>query len=343
MSRAATATPIQNLELFPDSLADWRDSPEETFAEWLATYGMRPAGATRSLLSEDAVDMASMVPTTLPKFREKSVTTYTNIFGQWIGFLRSRHIHWLEARRRDVRDFFEDAHPDMEEVSRLRYMQLLQKVYRHVKDLGWQGVDPMGEAMKAEPIVLDVVVFPPGLSAPQLAKTIQTLEQLEGWKGHRDRGAAALLLGAGLRANELIRLGRDAVSPQYEIHIPQIDTVHPEHTTLILPDGPWRTWYHAWVDERRRIGLPGELFCPASRQGACFSPSGLYRRVSTWLSGIEEDLPQEGPNLLRNTFAQQALRCGRYATFEVQRFLGHKEARTTLKHKISVSFGNLPG
>lgn len=338
MSRAATAAPMQNLELFPDSLVAWRDSPEETFAGWLANYGMREDGKAGALLSENLPENFVISPTSLPKFREKSVITYTNIFAQWIRFMSARNISWLEAREKDVRCFFKDEHPDMEEVSRLRYMQLLQKVYRHVKDLGWRGVDPMGEAMKAEPILLDEVMYPPGLSEPQLATVIRTLEALEGWKGHRDRGAAALLLGAGLRANELIRLRRDAVSPQYEVHIPQIDTVHPEHTSLILPDGPWRAWYHTWVDERRRMLLPGELFCPANRKGDCYTPSGLYRRVSTWLSGIEEELPQAGPNLLRNTFARQALLCGRYDDYEVQALLGHKELRATLRHKASVVF-----
>jgi site-specific recombinase XerD len=54
--------------------------------------------------------------------------------------------------------------------------------------------------------------------------------------------------------------------------------------------------------------------------------------VAAWLAPVGDALPQSGPNLLRNTFARQALTCGRYTLLEVQEFLGHEDLRATSRH-----------
>jgi integrase len=298
--------------LFPaNSLSAWTRDPKETFQAWLAEY--RVTGPRQ--------------------FRESSRETYTSMFAWWLSSLAAKGLGLLEATPQDATEFF--AASEFEPLTRRRYLLLLNKVYIHLrsKKVGWEGENPLIVELKKERVL--EIALPPGLVEDSLAQVITALTDIPGWKGARDRCAAALLIGAGLRANELINLRTDCVSDTFQIHV-KPDTVHREHTTVILPDGPWREWFQAWPAVRQALAIPGDLLCPATRKGTPYSPSGLFRRVSAWLAPLGDSLPQNGPNLLRNTFARQALTCGRYSPSEVQKFLGHEELRATAKHIAAI-------
>ncbi|KVP75291.1 tyrosine-type recombinase/integrase [Burkholderia ubonensis] len=306
MSRAEVAHPTPNSDFWPaQSLDAWRSEPEKSFLAWLAQQ--RVVGVRQ--------------------FRDSSRETYAAMFSWWLSVLAAKGLGLLEAAPHDATEFFSAS--EFEPVSRRRYLQLLDKVYRHLLCVGWTGKNPMTvELLKERELE---IALPPGLDDASLTLVIGVLTNIPGWKGARDRCAAALLLGAGLRANELIHLRVGDVTEHYEIPI-KPHSIHREHTTLILPDGPWRGWYQAWLAQRRELSIPGEVLCPGTPKGAPYSPSGLFRRVSAWLNPLNEGLPQTGPNLLRNTFARQALTCKRYTPLQVQEFLGHEELRATARH-----------
>ena len=312
MARAEAARRTQNGELFPaNSLSAWTTDPKATFQAWLAQY--------RVVESR--------------QFRESSRDTYTSMFAWWLSSLAAKGLGLLEVTPQDATEFFTAS--EFEPLTRRRYLLLLSKVYVHLrsKEVGWDGDNPLIVELKKEREL--EIALPPGLSEESLAQVIEILTDIAGWKGARDRCAAALLLGAGLRSNELINLRNEDVSETHAIRV-KPHTVHREHTTLILPDGPWREWVESWRLMRQSLAVPGDLLCPATRGGTPYSPSGLFRRVSTWLKPLGETLPQSGPNLLRNTFARQALLSGRYALAEVQEFLGHEESRPTAKHMAAM-------
>ncbi|WP_198386598.1 tyrosine-type recombinase/integrase [Burkholderia ubonensis] len=306
MSRAEVAQPTPNSDFWPaQSLDAWCSDPEKSFLAWLAQQ--RVVGVRQ--------------------FRDSSRETYASMFSWWLSALADKGLSLLEAAPKDATEFF--AASEFEPVSRRRYLQLLDRVYRHLLSVGWKGKNPLTvELLKERELE---IALPPGLDEASLTQVIGVLANIPGWKGARDRCAAALLLGAGLRANELIHLRVGEVTELCEIPI-KPNGVHREHTTLILPDGPWRGWYRDWEGQRRELAIPGEILCPATPKGAPYSPSGLFRRVSAWLNPLNEGLPQTGPNLLRNTFARQALTCGRYSPVQVQEFLGHEELRATARH-----------
>jgi site-specific recombinase XerD len=312
VARAEVAHFTQNSDFWPaNSLAAWQSDPERTFQDWLAQQRFI---STR-------------------QFRESSQETYASMFAWWLSSLAAKGLKLLEATPEDATEFFGSS--EFEPVSRRRYLQLLDRVYQHLRSekVGWDGENPLKVELRKEREL--EIPLPPGLEEESLAQVIAVLTDITGWKGARDRCAAALLMGAGLRANELINLPTDGVSDVFQIHV-KPNTVHREHTTLILPDGPWREWYQAWRAERQDLAIPGNLLCPATRKGTPYSPSGLFRRVSAWLKPLGESLPQNGPNLLRNSFARIALTCGRYTPSEVQNFLGHEELRATSRHIVAV-------
>lgn len=311
MSRAEVAQPTLNSDFWPaQSLEAWRSEPKRSFLAWLAQQRV----------------------VSVRQFRDSSRETYASMFAWWLSSLDAKGLGLLEAAPQDATEFF--ASSEFEPVSRRRYLQLLDKVYRHLLNSGWQGKNPMTVELLKER-ELDIAL-PPGLDELMLDQVVGVLASIPGWKGARDRCAAALLLGAGLRANEFIHLRVSEVSEHYEIPI-RPHSVHREHTTIILPDGPWREWYQDWQAARRKLDIPGEVLCPGTLKGVPYSPSGLFRRVSAWLNPLKEGLPQTGPNLLRNTFARQALTCGRYTPVQVQEFLGHEELRATARHIAAIA------
>lgn len=305
MLLAEIARPARNADFWPAShLASWRSAPLDCFSNWLAQW--RILGVRQ--------------------FRPSSRETYTAMFSWWMAHLSAKGLDLLEATPADAASFFAAA--QLEPVSRRRYLQLLDRVYRHLHTIGWEGAHPLREELARER-ELDIAL-PPGLDEWQLERLVDNLAELPGWKGERDRAMAALLAGAGLRTHELIALPVSALDDSFELRVHPL-SVHRPHTTLVLPDGPWRTWLQQWLATRQAMALPGVLLCPATRKGTAYSPSGLFRRVSAWLADFK-DLPQSGPNLLRNTFARQALRCGRYTPEQVQEFLGHEAFRATSRH-----------
>lgn len=311
MARVELAKPAQNNDFWPaKSLGAWCMDPERSFLTWLADQ--RVIGDRQ--------------------FRESSRETYAAMFSWWLTSLSAKGLNLLEATGKDATEFFSAS--EFEPVSRRRYLQLLDRVYRYLLEIGWTGKSPLAVELRKER-ELDIAL-PPGLDETSLAQVIGVLEAIPGWKGGRDRCAAALLLGAGLRVSEFVSLRVSDVSENFIIEL-KPHSIHREHTTLILPDGPWRGWLQAWKAQRQELGIPGDVLCPGTSKGVPYSPSGLFRRVSAWLEPVSETLPQTGPNLLRNTFARQALTCGRYEAHEVQEFLGHAELRATSRHMAAIA------
>ena len=310
MARVEPAKPALNIDFWPaKNLGSWLAEPEHTFLSWMSE--LRVIGDRQ--------------------FRESSRETYAAMFSWWLNLLKAKGLNMLEASGTDATKFFEES--NFEPVTRRRYLQLLDRVYRHLNEIGWTGKNPLLVELRKEREL--EIALPPGLDESALAHLIHVLTDIPGWKGSRDRGAAALLIGAGLRVSEFIPLRLGAVSKHYDIAL-EHHSIHREHVTLILPDGPWRAWYDAWVVRRHELNIPGDVLCPATMKGVAYSPSGLFRRVSAWLTPLGANLPQTGPNLLRNTFARQALTCGRYESHQVQEFMGHQELRATSRHLAAI-------
>lgn len=328
MQQAAAAALALNEDFWPaNDLATWQADPMTAFTHWLAqhrVYGVR-------------------------HMRETSCETYEGMFVPWVRFLSDRNLSLLEATPLDACSFFMDIYPlrqlpsqgvapdakkGLRPVSRRRYLQLLDRVYRHLRDIGWSGLSPFREELAREG-ELDIQL-PQGLSDEHLRHFETYLRSIPGWKGSRDRGLAALLLGAGLRTNEAIALQVGAVSERFSLRVVP-EGVHREHTTLILPDGPWREWHLSWQAARTELQIPGSVLCPATLKGVAFCASGLYRRVHGWLMSLPNPPVKKGAHILRNTFAQQAVACGRYELETIQEFLGHEELRATARYQAAAS------
>lgn len=277
--------------------------------------------------------LASRVVVRIPRdgrqLRKTSVSTYSAMFSTWVQFLAERCLTVLEAGAWEMQLFFERHAPPLDEVSRRRYLQLFDKVYRHIKNLGMAKANP-ADALLASERVLESK-FPPGLSLKDQELLLEQLSAGADWKHIRDRAAASLMWGAGLRCNEAVALRVQAISPEYRIMV-KPSGVHRQHTTLVLPDGPWRLWLKAWLGTRSEMGIPGELVIPSKLDGKQYSPSGLYRRLDGLFNSAKLDSEKVGANVLRNTFVRHCLDSKRYTFAEIQEFLGHERPRALARH-----------
>lgn len=289
------------------TLESWRTAPLDAMQSWLRAS---PADHWKSRA-----------------FRPSAQTTYFYMFKTWHDHLAGQMTHILEATEADAEQFLLEK-ADLEPVSRLRYLQLLDRVYLHLaQECHWPGVSPFRRALSKESAHL----VPPRevLTGAEQATLIEVLSEIPGFRGERDRAMAALFLGAGLRVNELIALPWSIASGISEAgyRLTLVPSgIHREHTTCLIPDGPWRAWWAHWEasyapEEPHAVAIPG------TQAGRPYTPSGVFRRVSSWLAlaGLAEEEGQQGPNLLRNTFAWFAL--DRYSPDQVMEFLGHNERR----------------
>lgn len=263
------------------------------------------------------------------QLRKTSVSTYSAMFSTWVQFLAERCITVLEASAWEMQLFFERHEPPLDEVSRRRYLQLFDKVYRHLKSLGMSQANP-ADAILARERVLDGK-FPPGLSLKDQEQLLEQLSAGEGWKHIRDRAAASIMWGAGLRCNEAVALRVSDIAQDYRIQVNPCG-VHRQHTTLVLPEGPWRLWLNTWLGTRSKLGIPGELVIPSTLEGKQYSPSGLYRRLDGLFKGAKLDSEKVGANVLRNTFVRHCLDSKRYTLAEIQEFMGHEQPRALERH-----------
>ena len=297
-----------DLDLWPaTSVQSWSAHPQEAFLDWIASVPV-------------------IAVTTRRQFRESSVKTYTAMFKVWCEFLEGRRTHLLEATPRDAEDFFGQV--VLEPVSRRRYLQLLDRVYHHIRLLGVAQLNPFTHELAKESEL--VQSLPPGLTPDEQAALVASLLEEPGWRGLRDRALLALLLGAGLRNGEAVSLTASAVDSDFVVRV-ATGGVHRPHTTLLLPDGPWREWWSMWLEARTSLTAIGALACPATQMGRGFSTSGLFRCTARWFEQAEISPAQRGANILRNTFARNALASNRYSLEDIQEFMGHEEIRSTCR------------
>jgi len=297
----------------------WQTDPKESFRAWLAE---------RRIMHNRG-------------FREASFETYCAMFSAWVSFLKERNLGVLDAKPQDATSFFQQQ--ELEPVSRRRYLQILDKVYRHLLGNGWTGENPMRGELRMERAL--PAGWPRGLSEAALCKLMPYLSKMQGWKGSRDRAIFALTVGAGLRNNELVTLRKDALEPaaSHTIHVVP-GGVHKPHTTTVLPffqlnagDGTTMTvvpgaWLTDWFHLRQEENIPGVWAVPSTKSGKAYSSSGIFRRIAHWFEAAGIHPGEGGVNILRNTFAQLAFQSGRYSLKQIQEFMGHEHSRATERY-----------
>lgn len=194
-----------------------------------------------------------------------------------------------------------------------RYLRLLERCYEHL------ALRPN----PAQATILDAARTATSLgrdremtvlTSTQMDQVMAALPTQDGsWKRRRDRAMQCLMLQAGLRVAEVIGFQMSEASPQIELDGSLALELTPigkhqssyKHTARLRAEAVPELL--GWLDERRRMSIPGSFAFPANFRGEPLNKATVYRQVKATLERAGIDVARSGGRTLRNTFAVQEL------------------------------------
>lgn len=294
----------------------WNTDPHAAYLAWQETEA---AGADRR------------------PFSGRSIVQHKAMFDRFVRHLALRNTTLATFGAEHLESFFSDVDNRCAPgtTTRLRYTKLIDRLCRHLADVGVRESNPAAIFMAAaawpddepEPLFLD----------PTADAALQAYVRTDGSddaRMTRNRAVVALLLGVGITAAEL-RTTRAS-------HI-TLDEVRP---LLCVPKrGPRLERIVALPAFSTPALLAWQRYHPASNETLLFpAPRTTDRPINdVLLGGIVRDAldaigftaPDMSPRVLRNTFARRLLLAGR-TNEEVSRFLGLTSQRTVTRLRATI-------
>lgn len=290
--------------------------------------------------------------------RSSSAKVYSAMFNRFLRWLREQQGHKAiyDVTDEDVLAFLEQRNSDGARILegatvRRQYLSLLERVFNHLKIEPNPARHFLFNAIRQRSTGLLGHDEPKALLANDAqciafmralpAAGTDTRESTKGWKKRRDCGMQALMLGAGLKVSQVINLEIDAIGKK------DLSGSVPVTVSVKASGGTVRThqtWLRpfavdhvlAWVDERKRLNIPGKRLFPASlAEDRGLNPASLYRQVKASFARAGIDVQREGGRTLRNSFAIRELTAGSDAEL-VSEFLGHRELRSLEPYQLAL-------
>lgn len=320
----------------PGTLSDlsgWHHAPQLAFDHWVIKEAVPRRGAGGHGGAE-----AKPAP-----YRPSTVRVYRAMFGKYLTWCAGAGLSLASVDRAALVRFLDEAvagatkrAADAGRLKRQRraYLHLLDKVYRHLEDLGLGWTNPAALAMRAgvhrgardnptrflsredRERLTDFLVASWAESATPEANGGSAAVPPEVWIGWRDLALATVVLGTGLKVAEARRLS--------------LNCIHPGSGAVSVP-GPGRRqvtpWPEVvpvlvdWRERHRRLGLPAEvLFPPARGEAGRRTPMPLarlhqatiHRRIHALLAaaGVAVAAGRGCAQTLRNSFAGRCFDAG---------------------------------
>ncbi|QOY92485.1 tyrosine-type recombinase/integrase [Massilia sp. UMI-21] len=252
-----------------------------------------------------------------------SVATYRFMFGNFCNWMSEQGKTFSAVDKSDIRRFInrsDENGPVINSKIAYRYLRLLERCYQHLE----MNPNPAREAILATGPAEFMRNAPTrALSDDQLRRFFDALpaaparvrrtSAFDGWKRRRDRAMQLVMALAGLRVSEAIGLLLGEIGQQADLDgaieltvtpREKHDTSH-EHVTLLPREGAVEL--QAWLGERARMGIPGDLVFPANTEGRKMIKKTVYMQVRATFERAGIDLSRAGGRTLRNTFAQRKL------------------------------------
>jgi site-specific recombinase XerD len=283
------AAPSSPHDLFDPRASDWIARPHAAFDTWLATQ----------------------------TFRRSSADVYR---AQWGAFLT-----WLGERQKDLASVDTESialfvgELPIKKTQRVRYLRLIERVLDHVRHSEYGSTNPArfiaqdGEAIwrtarDNEPTGFLVPVERAALLAYLFSPLAASGTP---WKERRDRALVAAFLGAGLKTGEARSLTISCItSGSTTLTVPSSQPDHPRETHVASFA---IALFDAWLAERRRQRIPGDLVFPASLSGRPMHKATMLRAVDAIIDAADiasARSARASPQTLRNTYAAELFENG---------------------------------
>ncbi|MDD1790293.1 tyrosine-type recombinase/integrase [Burkholderia gladioli] len=277
-------------DLFDGTEADWVAQPDASFDAWLATQD----------------------------FRRSSADVYRAQWGAFLTWLGERQQTLATVDTQSIANFVGEL--PIKKTQRVRYLRLIERVLDHVRRNEFGSTNPArfiaqdGEALWRRARDNEPTSFlSPSERAALLAYLFSPLPAagMSHWKERRDRALVAAFLGGGLKTGEARILTISCVKPgEPAVRLP---STHPafERETHLASFAI--ALFDAWLAERRRCDIPGDLVFPSSLTGRPMHKATMLRAVDAIVEAANianSRTERASPQTLRNTFAAELFENG---------------------------------
>jgi integrase/recombinase XerD len=281
------------------------------------------------IASAEFVELGRRVPAyrdpgkSVEPLRPATIQVYTLMFGKFHRWMRDHGKTLFTVDDADILQFLNSRAVDesrtggqLKSTIRVKYVRLLERIFQHLEvapnpaqSTAFQIYKTAGASGKD----LDMVVMDTSQQQAFMDALPVANDTPAGWKRRRDRAMQALMLGAGLTVAEAMHAKtRDVGALDASGSLPV--TVRPEsnhsttreHRTLLRPFAVAEVMQ--WMDERKKLDIPGQLLFPASlATGKPLDKATVYRQVKKTFARAGLEMPRQGGRTLRNTFAVREL------------------------------------
>lgn len=322
-----------------DIPAIWKADPIKGFDAFVSSPDFLAHSQRKRRTVDDQGNLLKPMPV-----RASTADVYRDMWSRFVRWAADANLNLYALTPHDIDTFMEQKNADGKRTLegatiRRQYVTLLERVYGHLGFLPdpasqyllqLRGNSRKAKGHHAQTNVLTLQEQQRFLDALPNAARDET-NPLSGWKVRRDRAMQALILGAGLKVAEAIGAYTDNIGEQQDDGSVPV-TVSPSaaggtvrwHQTILRPFAADTVL--AWVDERKKLNIPGRLLFPATRDGGRLDKSTVYRHVKATFAAAGIDVPRRGGRTLRNAFAVRELHDG-HTVEEVGEFLGHRKLR----------------
>lgn len=298
--------PVQPKNLF-DTPEFWRLSPDLAFASWLESESV--VNATRKVRSA--------------------------MWGKFLRYLSMQHITLDQCDAAHIASFL--VHTGQKKEQAWRYIKLIERIYVHLNSIGINTINPArcaavktGNPHRNDPMHFLTHDERNKLTTHLLA-TLHAGEHT--WRAHqekplgkndytalriavRDAAVCALLLGAGVKVSELIRLKTQNVSQTGVLEVPRsgFDMNRQIDLLPVAIEG-----IRVWMCFRQSVKDMGLILFPAmvakrrddqQHPSSAMHPATVFRRVKAILGAVGISEARACGQTLRNTFAAGLIDAG---------------------------------
>ncbi|KVR40771.1 tyrosine-type recombinase/integrase [Burkholderia multivorans] len=297
----------------------WLSAPTEAYQQWQRTEA---AGADRRA------------------FSPRSIIQHEAMFERFMRHLAAAKLSLATFGPDHLESFFSDLDRRCKPgtTTRLRYEKLLDRLGRHLVDIGLRSSNPAAAYTLTQTWPEDepVPVYLPEADDLRLQTSIRSIDGLDD-RALRNRAIVALLLSTGVTAQEI----RQAAAVDLDL-----SPARPH--LLVRKHGP-REARRVNVSEfaepalarwlSRSATAHSPLLFPSPRAGGPMTDEMLGRIVRDELLAVDIRVPDMSPRILRNTFARRQLLAGR-SNDDVMRMLGLTSQRTVIRIRTTIPTGS---
>ena len=280
-----TPTRPEEKDLFDRGSSDWIASPETAFDAWLA----------------------------MQDYRRSSADVYRAQWGAFLTWLRTHQKNLATVDTASIAHFVGEL--PIRKTQRMRYLRLIERVLDHIRRTELASTNPArfiaqdGEATWRKARDNEPTGF---LTPAERAKLLAYLFSPIGvsgsayWKERRDRALVAVFLGAGVKTGEARVLTISCINTSGTSL--QIPSTHPDFARETHLASFAIALLEAWLVERKRQEIPGELVFPASHAGRPMHKATMLRAIDAIVesAGLTSSrTARASPQTLRNTYAAE--------------------------------------